>query len=70
MGRARFMFYPWFIVFNRAAMILYNNRLYSDKQSICNQLNNYFVSEGEILVAKLPASDIDPLVYTPKILFE
>ena len=27
--------------------LLYNNRLYSDKQSICNQLNNYFVSVGE-----------------------
>ena len=43
--------------------ILYNNRLYSDKQSICNQLNNYFVSVGESLADKLPASDIDPLVY-------
>ena len=43
--------------------ILYNNRLYSDKQSICNQLNNYFVSVGETLADKLLASDIDPLVY-------
>ena len=43
--------------------ILYNNRLYSDKQSICNQLNDYFVSVGETLADKLPASDIDPLEY-------
>ena len=43
--------------------ILYNNRLYSGKQSIGNQLNNYFVSVGETLADKLPASDIDPLVY-------
>ena len=42
---------------------LYNNRLYADKQSICNQLNNYFVSVGETLADKLPVSDIDPLVY-------
>ena len=43
--------------------ILYNNRLYSDKQGICNQQNNYFVSVGETLADQLPASDIDPLVY-------
>ena len=45
--------------------ILYTgkNRLYSDKQSICIQLNNYFVNVAETLADKLPASDIDPLVY-------
>ena len=50
--------------------ILYNNRLYSDKQSICNQLNTYFVSVGETLADKLPASDIDPIVHIQKIFFE
>ena len=43
--------------------LLYNNGPYSDKQSICNQLNNYFVRVGETSSDKIQASDIDPLAY-------
>ena len=40
-----------------------DNRIYIDKQSICYQLNNHFISVGNGLADKLPKHDIDPLVY-------
>ena len=43
--------------------LLRDNRIYIDKQSICDQLNNNFISVGNGLADKLPKHDIDPLVY-------
>ena len=43
--------------------LLRDNRIYIDKQSICDQLNNHFISVGNGLADKLPKHDIDPLVY-------
>ena len=40
-----------------------DNRIYVDKRSICDQLNNHFISVGNGLADKLPKHDIDPLVY-------
>jgi len=42
---------------------LRDNRIYVDKQSICDQLKNHFISVGNGLADKLPKHDIDPLVY-------
>jgi len=42
---------------------LRDNRIYVDKQSICDQLKNHFTSVGNGLADKLPKHDIDPLVY-------
>ena len=45
--------------------LLRDNRIYVDKQSICDQLNNvnHFINVGNGLADKLPKHDIDPLVY-------
>ena len=40
-----------------------DNRIYVDKQSICDQLNNHFINVGNDLADKLPKHDIDPSVY-------
>ena len=40
-----------------------DNRIYVDKQSICDQLNNHFINVGNGLADKLPKHDIDPSVY-------
>ena len=34
--------------------IVYNNKCYTSKSSICNQLNTYFVNVGPTLSAQLP----------------
>ena len=39
----------------------WDNRIYVDKQSICDQLNNHFISVGNGLADKLPKHHIDPL---------
>ena len=43
--------------------LLRDNRIYVDKRSICDQLNNHFISVGNGLADKLPKHDVDPLVY-------
>ena len=43
--------------------LLRDNRIYVDKQSICDQLNNHFINVGNDLADKLPKHDIDPSVY-------
>ena len=43
--------------------LLRDNRIYVDKQSICDQLNNHFINVGNGLADKLPKHDIDPSVY-------
>ena len=43
--------------------LLRDNRIYVDKQSICDQLNNHFINVGNGLAEKLPRHDIDPSVY-------
>ena len=40
-----------------------DNRIYADKQSVCDQLNNHFINVGNGLADKLPKHDIDPSVY-------
>ena len=42
--------------------LLRDNIIYIDKQSLCDQLNNHFISVGNGLANKLPKHDIDPLV--------
>ena len=37
--------------------LLHNNKCYTDKQSICDQLNTYFINVGPSLSAKLPNDD-------------
>ena len=46
--------------------LLHDNRIYLDKQSICDQLNNHFINVGNGLADKLPKHDIDPLVYVDR----
>ena len=43
--------------------LLRDNRIYIDKQSICDQLNSHFINFGNGLADKLPKHDIDPSVY-------
>ena len=43
--------------------LLRDNRIYIDKQSICDQLNSHFINVGNGLGDKLPKHDIDPSVY-------
>ena len=43
--------------------LLRDNRIYVDKQSICDQLNTHFINVGNDLADKLPKHDIDPSVY-------
>ena len=43
--------------------LLRDNRIYIDKQSICDQLNSHFINVGNGLADKLPKHDIDPSVY-------
>ena len=50
------------IIINRK--LLHNNRCYTDKQSICEQLNNYFINVGPTLSAQLPIHrNSDPSKY-------
>ena len=44
--------------------LLHNNRCYTDKQSICEQLNTYFINVGPTLSAQLPIHrNSDPSKY-------
>ena len=44
--------------------LLRDNRIYVDKQSISDQLNNHFINVGNGLADKLPKHDkLDPSVY-------
>jgi len=43
--------------------LLRNNRFYSDKQSICDQLNTHFINVGHDLAEKLPSHNADPSIY-------
>ena len=44
--------------------LLYNNKCYTDKLSICDQLNAYFINVGPSLSSKLPNRDnVDPTKY-------
>lgn len=44
--------------------LLYNNRCYTDKRSICEQLNTYFINVGPTLSAQLPIHrNSDPSKY-------
>ena len=43
--------------------LLRDNRIYIDKQSICDQLNSHFINVGNGLADKLPKHDIDLSVY-------
>ena len=43
--------------------LLRDNRIYVDKQSICDQLNNHFINVGNGLADKPPKHGIDPSVY-------
>ena len=44
--------------------LLYNNKCYTDKLSICDQLNAYFINVGSSLSSKLPNRDnVDPTKY-------
>jgi len=48
---------------NMIMKLLRNNRFYSDKQSICDQLNTHFINAGHDLAEKLPSHDADSSVY-------
>ena len=48
--------------------LLRDNRMYIDKQSICDQLNSHFINVGNGLGDKLPKHDIDPSVYLDRIM--
>jgi len=43
--------------------LLDDNRMYADKQSIFDQLNNHFIDVGNGLADKLPKHDIDSSLY-------
>ena len=44
--------------------LLYNHKCYTDRQSICEQLNTYFINVGPTLSAQLPThSNSDPTKY-------
>lgn len=44
--------------------LLYNNKCYTDKLSICDQLNAYFINVVPSLSSKLPNRDnVDPTKY-------
>lgn len=43
--------------------LIYNNKSYTDKNSIANQLNSYFVNVGRKLTEKLPKVTTDPTTY-------
>ena len=48
----------------RIPKLLHNNRCYTDKQNICEQLNTYFVNVGPTLSAQLPTHyNSDPTKY-------
>lgn len=48
---------------NTIMKLLRYNRFYSDKQSICDQLNTHFINVGNDLAEKLPSHDADPSIY-------
>jgi hypothetical protein len=44
--------------------LIINGRHYTDKQSICDQLNNYYINVGHNLAAQLPKHDnLNPTRY-------
>ena len=48
----------------RIPKLLHNNRCYTDKQNICEQLNTYFINVGPTLSAQLPThNNSDPTKY-------
>ena len=59
----------YFIYFTSIKKLLRDNRIYINKQNICDQLNSHFINVGNGLADKLPKNDIDPSVYLNGFMF-